>query len=127
MFLKNGFKKCTYEHTLFINESKGNLLIVCIYVDDLVFTGNSHEMIETFKNLMKVKFEMTDIGLLHYFLGIEVKQERNKISISQQKYAKDLLKRFNIIDSSPKATPMEFGLKLSKNNSGKIIDSSPCS
>lgn len=125
--MKNGFKKCTYEHTLFINESKGNLLIVCIYVDDLVFTGNSHEMIETFKNLMKVKFEMTDIGLLHYFLGIEVKQERNKISISQQKYAKDLLKRFNIIDSSPKATPMEFGLKLSKNNSGKIIDSSPCS
>ena len=57
--------------------------MICVYVDDLIFTGNSNEMIEAFKVFMKSEVEMTDMGLLHYFLGIEVKQESNSILISQ--------------------------------------------
>lgn len=114
-FLENGFKKCPFEHTLFVKEANKKILIICLYVDDLVFTGNSEEMVREFKESMKTEFEMTDMGLLHYFLGIEVKQEQKRISISQHRYAKELLKRFNMVGSSPVSTPMEFGSKFSKN------------
>lgn len=72
-FLENGFKKCPFEHTLFVKEATKKILIICLYVDDLVFTGNLEEMVREFKESMKTEFEMTDMGLLHYFLGIEVK------------------------------------------------------
>ncbi|KAK0597380.1 hypothetical protein LWI29_024681 [Acer saccharum] len=94
-FLKNGFKRCPYEHALYTKEvESGNFLIACLYVDDLIFTGNSVIMGNDFKRSMMNEFEMTDMGLLHYFLGIEVKQTNEGIVISQQKYAKDLLKKF---------------------------------
>ncbi|KAI3708032.1 hypothetical protein L2E82_37034 [Cichorium intybus] len=113
-FIENGFRKCPQEHTLFIQEKNGMILIVCIYVDDLVFTGNSHEMIEEFKASMKDEFDMTDMGLLHYFLGIEVKQKEDKISICQERYARSILDRFNMSEASPGNIPMEYGSKLSK-------------
>ena len=56
-----------------------------IYVDDLIFTGNSPRMGEEFKNAMKKEFEMTDMGLLHFFLGIEVKQQEDVIFVTQRK------------------------------------------
>lgn len=122
-FIKHGFKKCNYEHTLFIKKAGNMILLVCVYVDDLVFTGNSLDMINEFKESMKVEFEMTDLGLLHYFLGIEAKQGDHFISISQKKYAKDLLSRFNMEDSITAATPMEPGLKLTKGDDEKDVDS----
>lgn len=123
-FSQNGFKKCTQEHTLYTKGQEGNFLIVCLYVDDLVFTGNSDKMIEAFKTSMKMEFEMTDMGLLHYFLGIEVKQKKDAICISQQKYAREILNRFNMSDSCSSPTPMEFGLKLTKDSSDEAVDSS---
>lgn len=86
-FLKVGFHKCPYEHTLFIREeSGGKFLIVCLYVDDLIFTSNYVSMFEKFKKSMMVEFEKFDLGLMHYFLGIEVTQSTAGIFISQQKY-----------------------------------------
>jgi hypothetical protein len=70
-FSKAGFHKCPYEHTLYIKTGeKGNLLIVCLYVDDLIFTGNDEGMFRTFKQSMMKEFEMTDLGKMKYFLGI---------------------------------------------------------
>jgi len=72
-FLKGGFKKCPYEHTVFIKiEDGGKMLIVCLYVDDLIYTGNNTAMFESFKKSKMAEFEMTDLGMIHYFLGIEV-------------------------------------------------------
>ena len=69
-FTKEGFKKCPYEHTLFTKIGDGRkLLIVCLYVDDLIFTGNDSAMIEKFKRSMMVEFEMSDLGKMHYFFG----------------------------------------------------------
>lgn len=62
-FIKEGFKKCSFEHTLFIKPGMGGkLLIVSLYVYDLIFTGNDVEMFEKFKRSMMLEFEMTNLG-----------------------------------------------------------------
>jgi hypothetical protein len=69
---------------------------VCLYVDDLIFTGNNSKMIVEFREAMIRCFEMTDLGLMSYFLGIEVVQQKDGIFISQKKYASDILKKFKM-------------------------------
>ena len=105
-FLKEGFQKCPYEHTLFVKVSNGGkMLIVCLYVDDLIFTGNDSVMFERFKKSMMVEFEMSDLGMMHYFLGIEVVQSDTGIFISQKKYVREILNRFQMKDCNPVSTP----------------------
>ena len=77
--LENGFGKCEGEPTLYIKEKYDKMLIVVLYVDDVIFTGNYAYLIENFKTVMKDEFEMTDMGLMRYFLGIEVEKNENKI------------------------------------------------
>ena len=67
-FLKCGFKKCNYEHTLFIKKEGDKLLMVCVYVDDLVFTGFSLKLTVEFKANMKSEFEMTESWTSALFL-----------------------------------------------------------
>ena len=81
-FQENGFRKCPYEHALYVKIKDGDILIVCLYVDDLIFTGNNPGMFIEFKKVMMKEFEMTDIGLMAYYLGIEVKQQDEGIFIS---------------------------------------------
>ena len=74
-FISEGFEKCYSEHTLFIKTNKGGkILIVNLYVDDLIFTGNDDFMFAKFKNSMLREFDMTDLGRMRFFLGIEVLQ-----------------------------------------------------
>ncbi|KAJ4961986.1 hypothetical protein NE237_021896 [Protea cynaroides] len=105
-----------------MNEN-GDMLLVCLYVDDLIFTGNNPKMFEEFKKAMPQEFEMTDIGLMSYYLGIEVKQMEKWIFISQEMYAKiQKLKKFKINDCKPINKPVEIGIKLSKNEAREIVD-----
>ena len=121
--MKNGFKKCPFEHTFYIKEGdQGKFLMVFLYVDDLIFTGNSTSMCNEFKRHLMCEFEMTDMGLLHFFLVIEVKQQEDGIFISQNKYANDILKRFKMKSATPLCTPMEVGLKLYKSEKEKSVD-----
>ncbi|XP_061360745.1 secreted RxLR effector protein 161-like [Gastrolobium bilobum] len=99
------------------------MLIVCLYVDDLIFTGNCDVMFEEFKKSMMNEFEMTDLGMMHYFLGISVAQSSDGIFISQNKYVEDILDRFQMKDCNPVHTPVECGLKLHKDHGGKKVDS----
>eukprot|EP00253_Pinus_taeda_P028156 PITA_28156 len=122
--LENGFAKCEGEPTLYIEENDGKILIVVLYVDDVIFTGNDDYLIENFKTVMKEKFEKTDMGLLRYFLGIEVEQSGNGIFISQAKYVKEVLERFHMQESKATITPTVMGLKLSKEDSSKDFDPS---
>ncbi|MCH86005.1 copia-type polyprotein, partial [Trifolium medium] len=72
-FVQEKFEKCHHEHTLFVKQSgQGKILIVSLYVDDLIYTGNDEEMFERFKSSMKNKFAMNDLGKMRYFLGVEV-------------------------------------------------------
>ncbi|KAL4021580.1 hypothetical protein IC575_020386 [Cucumis melo] len=119
-FTKEGFKKCPYEHTLFTKIEDGRkLLIVCLYVDDLIFTGNDSAMIEKFKRSMMVEFEMSDLRKMHYFLEIEVVQSTSVIFISKKKYAQEMLDRFRMANCNPVSMPMEVGLKLVRDLEGR--------
>ena len=83
--LDNGFDKYDSEPTLYIKESDGKILIVILYVDDLIFIGSDDFLIVDFKQVMKNESEiMIDLGLLRYFLGIEVKQTENDIFLSSK-------------------------------------------
>lgn len=122
-FEKAGFHKCPYEHTLFIKTKEGGkLLIVCLYVDDLIFTRNDEDMIADFKNSMMAEFDMTDLGKMRYFLDIEVVQTPTRIFIGQKKYAQEVLDRFRMMNCNQVGTPSEPGLKLTDDPEGKKID-----
>ena len=95
---------------------------MCLYVDDLIFTGSNPSMFDEFKKEMTKEFEMTDIGLMSYYLGIEVKQEGKGILITQEGYAKEVLKKFKMDDSNPVGMPLECRIKLSKHEGGNKVD-----
>lgn len=96
-FIMEGFEKCDIEHTLFIKtEKQGQILIVSLYVDDLIFTENCENMILLFKRSMKENLDMTDLGKMRYFLGVEVLQKEEGIYICQRKFAKEVLERFEM-------------------------------
>lgn len=121
--IEQGFERSKNEHTLYIKkQGKNDLLIISLYVDDLLVTGNNSKMILTFKEEMKKKFEMTDLGLMNYFLGMEVQQSEDGIFISQTKYAEDILKNFKIQCSKAVATPLVLNEKYSRNDGSKKID-----
>ena len=78
-----------------IKES-GDNLIVCLGVDGLIFTGNNQKMSEDFKQAMIKEFEMMDIGLMTYYLRIKIKQGEDVIFVNQDKFAKEILKKFKM-------------------------------
>jgi hypothetical protein len=123
-FVKEGFERCQYEHTLFIkNKARGKILIISLYVDDLIFTGNDESMFVKFKSSMMREFDMTDLGKMRFFLGIEVVQRADGIFINQKKYALEVLKRFKMDRSNPVHNPIVLGCKLSKDEDGVKVDS----
>jgi Reverse transcriptase (RNA-dependent DNA polymerase) len=121
-FKSHGFVQCSYEHALYVKIENGDMLILSLYVDDLIFMGSSGVMIDEFKMVMKKKFEMTDLGLMSYFLGLEIKQGDEGIFVSQEGYAKGILKRFKMEDCKPVSTPVDCGVKLSRHDKGKVVD-----
>ncbi|KAE8735609.1 hypothetical protein F3Y22_tig00000340pilonHSYRG00771 [Hibiscus syriacus] len=100
----------------------GDILIVCLYVDDLIFTGSNPSMFNEFKDVMMKEFEMTDMGLMAYYLGIEVKQQNDGIFISHESYAKEILKKFKMENCKPISTPTEYGIKMTKHEEGESVD-----
>lgn len=124
-FIDEGFDRCPNEQTLFTKKSaEGNVLIVSIYVDDLIFTGDDEDMMLAFKNSMMSTFDMTDMGKMKFFLGIEVFQQPEGIYISQKKYATEVLDRFGMSESKPVGSPMIPGYRLHKDELGVQIDES---
>lgn len=123
-FKENGFEQCPFEHALYVKKKQEGLLFVALYVDDLIFMGNNNDMIEEFKVAMTQEFEMTDLGMMRYFLGLEIQQGKKGIFVSQEGYAKDILKKSKMADCNPISTPMEPGAKLSKYDGGDRVDAS---
>nr|KYP63531.1 Copia protein [Cajanus cajan] len=120
--LSIGFAKSLSEFTLYVKHKEHNLLIVSLYVDDLLVTGDDTKLVEEFKQEMMQAFEMTDLGHMTYFLGIEIKQSVNEVFICQRKYAKEILKKFQMEECKSVNTPMNQKEKLSKENGADKID-----
>jgi len=124
-FINESFEKYPNEQTLFTKQSKeGKMLIASVYVDDLIYTGDDEEMISSFKYSMIQVFEMTDLGKMKFFLGIEVSQQGDGIFIYQKKYALEILKQFGMIESREVNSPIVPGSKLSKDADGVAVNES---
>eukprot|EP01018_Ginkgo_biloba_P032776 Gb_22530 [translate_table: standard] len=121
-FQQKGFQKRSSDPNLNIKIIGSDILIVSLYVDDLICTGNNHHMLHDFKVDMCKEFETSKLGQLNYFLGIEIWQSEKGIFMSQAKYGMDIMKKFNMSDCKPLATPIEFGLKLSKYEDSHSVD-----
>lgn len=104
-------------------EADGSMLLVCLYVDDLIFTRNNPTMFKEFKRSMVQEFEMTDIRLMVHFLGIEVAQRKDVIFISQSGYAKEILKRYGMENCNSVNTSVDSGVELKKETKTGDVDS----
>ncbi|KAJ9536171.1 hypothetical protein OSB04_un000651 [Centaurea solstitialis] len=120
--LSKGFKRGTIDTTLFLKKEGDDLLLVQIYVDDIIFGSTNPELCTKFSKIMETEFEMSMMGELNFFLGIQVKQNPDGIFINQSKYIKDMLKKFNMTDCSPIKTPMPTGNLLGPDLAGKSVD-----
>ena len=111
-----GFHKSQSELTLYVKHQGTNILVISLYVDDMLVTGSNVEEINWFKLEMKKVFEMTDLGLMSCFLGIEIKQNQDEVFLSQRKYAKEILKKFLMENCKTVNTPMNQKEKLIKDD-----------
>ncbi|KAK8942669.1 hypothetical protein KSP39_PZI009511 [Platanthera zijinensis] len=120
--LENKFTRGKIDKTLFLREIKGKILLVQIYVDDIIFGSTDNNLCKKFSKLMQGKFEMSSMGELKYFLGLQVKQSEDGIFISQTKFTKELLKKFGMENATSMRTPMASAMSLDKDEKGKPFD-----
>ncbi|CAL9007544.1 unnamed protein product [Prunus brigantina] len=121
-FTTAGFQRSPSEATLYVKTEESGILIVSLYVDDIIYTGSSRELMMEFKIEMMRQYEMTDLGLLHHFLGLGVIQAESYIFLHQKKYAKTLLDKFGFKDCKVVATPLAMNEKLSKEDGSEQAD-----
>ncbi|KAL8146620.1 hypothetical protein AgCh_004375 [Apium graveolens] len=120
--VNNGFIRGTLDPTLFIFHKRDNFLLVQVYVDDIVFGSSNESLCKWFSDCMHKEFDMSLMGELQYFLGLQINQSNAGIFIHQGKYIKDLLKRFALDHVTPKSTPMSTSVKLTKDEQGTPVD-----
>ena len=110
------------ETTLYVKQTLTYLLIISLYVDDLLLMGSEDDEIAAFKRILQQTFDMSDLGPLHYYLGIQFVQDDRGIGLVQSQYVDKLLRKFKFQDCKPTSTPMETGLKVSLNDDSEPFD-----
>jgi hypothetical protein len=121
--LKLNFKHFNIDDaTLFFKKVGKIVAYLVVHVDDLLITGNNEICIASIKKELKRVFEMTYLGHLQYYLGIEVTQNPKYISISQKKYIGELLNKFGMVKCNPLSTLMEQNLKLTSKEGNEFED-----
>nr|GEV21786.1 putative ribonuclease H-like domain-containing protein [Tanacetum cinerariifolium] len=121
-FLDNGFQRGKIDKTLFIKRYKGDILLVQVYVNDIIFGSIRKELCIKFEKLMHDKFQMSSMGELTFFLGLQVNQKKDGIFISQDKYIAKILKKFGFFEVKTASTPMETQKPLLKDEDGEEVD-----
>ncbi|GJW99812.1 putative ribonuclease H-like domain-containing protein [Tanacetum coccineum] len=112
----------TIDQTLFIKKYKGEFLLVQVYVDDIIFGSSNPKLCREFKSLMHDKFQMSAMGELNFFLGLQVLQKKDGIFISQDKYVGDILKKLGFTDIRLAKTPMDRENPWGKDGTGKDVE-----
>ncbi|GJW27595.1 putative ribonuclease H-like domain-containing protein, partial [Tanacetum coccineum] len=110
------------DKTLFINRIKSDILLVQVYVDDIIFGSTKKELCTEFEKLMHKKFQMSSMGELTFFLGLQVSQKDDGIFISQDKYVDEILKKFGFSTVKTASTPMETSKPLLKDAEAEDVD-----
>ncbi|GJS16133.1 putative ribonuclease H-like domain-containing protein [Tanacetum coccineum] len=120
--LENGYKRGTIDKTLFIKKDKHDILLVQVYVDDIIFGSTMKSWCTEFEEMMHKRFQMSSMGELTFFLGLQVKQKSDGIFISQDKYVAEILKKFEFSAVKSASTPMETNKALVKDSEAEDVD-----
>nr|GEV53577.1 uncharacterized mitochondrial protein AtMg00810-like [Tanacetum cinerariifolium] len=115
-------KRGKIDKTLFIRKHKDDIFFVQVYVDDIIFGSTKKELCNAFKKMMHEKFQMSFMGELTFFLGLQVKQKQDGIFISQDKYVAEILKKYGFSEVKNTNTPMENQKPLLKDEDGEEVD-----
>ncbi|GKD68073.1 retrovirus-related pol polyprotein from transposon TNT 1-94 [Tanacetum coccineum] len=110
------------DNTLFTKKRDSHIIIVQIYVDNIIFGSTCQELCEDFSKIMHDEFEMSMMGKLNFFLGLQIKQLEDGIFFNQSKYIKEMLNKFGIIDSKLVKIPMSSKTKLTRDEDGESVD-----
>ncbi|GKA96248.1 retrovirus-related pol polyprotein from transposon TNT 1-94 [Tanacetum coccineum] len=110
------------DNTLFTKKRNSHIIIDQIYVDDIIFSSTCQELCDDFSKIMHDEFDMSMIGELNFFLGLQIKQLEDEIFFNQSKYVKEMLKKFILEDFKPIKTPMSSEPKLTRDEDGEPID-----
>jgi hypothetical protein len=123
VMLRNNNDKNPYEpwkgstdNNLYIKVTQGSILLIEIYVDDIVFGGTNDRLSQKFAKDMHNEFEMSLLGEISFFLGLQICQSNQEIFISQTKYIREMLKSFGMEYWKLVTTPMQTRCKLSKDD-----------
>ncbi|GJS49571.1 putative ribonuclease H-like domain-containing protein [Tanacetum coccineum] len=119
---EHGYRRGTIDKTLFIKKDKKDIMLVQVYVDDIIFGSTRKSWCDEFEALMKGRFQMSSMGELIFFLGLQVKQKTDGIFISQDKYVADMLKKFDLASVKTAITPMETKMALTKDEEADDVD-----
>ncbi|GJY30700.1 putative ribonuclease H-like domain-containing protein [Tanacetum coccineum] len=120
--LENGFRRGTIDKTLFIKKDKDDILLVHVYVDDIIFGSTKKYLCDEFKHMMHKRFQMSSMGELTFFLGLQVQQKEDGIFIIQDKYVADILKKFNFSSVKTTSTLIEPNKSLIKDAVAEDVD-----
>ena len=120
-FTKLAFTKSEADLNLYQIVVDGKLLIIVLYVNDLILKCDE-KLITYCKEDFEIEFEMNDMGLLNYFLGLEIWQRDGELFVSQGKYAKEILGKFHMESCKPMDTPLLGNWRKEDANSGEVVD-----
>ncbi|GJR65565.1 retrovirus-related pol polyprotein from transposon TNT 1-94 [Tanacetum coccineum] len=116
------YKRGIIDKNLFIKKFKGDIILVQVYVDDIIFRSTKKELCTEFEKLMHKKFQMSYMGKLTFFLGLQVTQKDDGIFISQDKYVDEILKKFGFSTMKITSTPMKTSKPLMKDENAEDVD-----
>jgi hypothetical protein len=120
--LEHGYVMGSVDKTLFTLNHDTDFLLVRIYVGDIIFGDSSHTLMSRFQEMMKSEFQMSMMGELTFFLGIQVKQTKQGTFVHQAKYTNHLMKKFNMPELKPVSTSMSSAASLDPDKDGEAVD-----
>jgi hypothetical protein len=120
--LEHGYVMGSVNKTLFTLNHGTDFLLVQIYVDGIIFAGSSHSLVSRFQEMMESEFQMSIMGELTFFLGIQVKQTKQGTFVHQAKYTKDLMKKFNMAELKSVSTPMSSAASLGPDEDDNAVN-----
>jgi hypothetical protein len=123
--LQMGFEKSESNTKIYYIIRGEDMIILILYVDELFITRAKHLIVE-WKRGLASEFEMSDINLMHYFMGMEVWQEEGHIFLGQGKYVADILSKFQMEDCRPISTPMVTNWKNLSASVSQLVDATRC-
>ncbi|GJX81829.1 putative ribonuclease H-like domain-containing protein [Tanacetum coccineum] len=120
--LDNGFQRGKIDKTLFIKRDKSDIMLVQVYVDEIIFGSTRKKMCTEFEKMMHKNFQMSSMGELTFFLGLQVKQKEDGIFISQDKYVNEILNKFGFSYVKTASTPIKTHKTLLRDEKGEDVD-----